>query len=286
MLRCGVKNIMSLFSKRKKLIISGCSYTDNYARQEKIEGFPRWGELLAEKLDMDLINLGRCGFGNRAIYTTLIEKMVVEKNVGFVVAMWSEFQRMSWYIDPESALTTPNGPIPQEFLRIRRDNPWQCFLPERVVLDADWHDKFYKPPTENPKKKFMKYELSKIVRAQELDSMRAGTVHSLGYMFAFQSICENMNIPYLQIQGCRAVPETNIQNSKQLAKYIIESPYLNKINGNFIGWPIVEFIGGYCFDSLLTKYKYRISEEDTHPNAGGHKLISEILYNEYKKIYS
>jgi len=272
MLKNGAKNIMSLFSKRKKLIISGCSYTANYAKTQKLEEFPIWGELFAEKLDMELVNLSQCGFGNRAIYTTLIEKMAVEKNVGFVVAMWSEFQRMSWYID-------------------RRQHPWECFLPERTVLDADCHDKFYKPPTENPKKKFMKYELSKIVHARELDSVQAGTVHSLGYMFAFQNICENMHIPYLQIQGCRAVMgkwpvETNQVTSKRLAKYIIGSPYLNKINDNFIGWPIVESIGGYCFDSLLTKYKYRISEEDTHPNNEGHKFIAGVLYDEYKKIYS
>ena len=67
MLKSGVRSIMSLFSRRKKLVVSGCSYTDNYARQEKIKEFPLWGELLAEKLDMDLINLGRCGYGNKAL---------------------------------------------------------------------------------------------------------------------------------------------------------------------------------------------------------------------------
>ena len=64
------------------------------------------------------------------------------------------------------------------------------------------------------------------------------------------------------------------------------------MDDNFIGWPIVESIGGYCFDSLLTDTDHwdasatRISREDTHPNAAGHKLISKVLYDEYKKIYS
>ena len=62
-------------SSKKKLIISGCSYTHNYAKTQKLEEFPIWGELLADKLDMELINLSRCGFGNRAIYTTLVEKI-------------------------------------------------------------------------------------------------------------------------------------------------------------------------------------------------------------------
>ena len=82
---------MSLFSKRKKLIISGCSYTHNYARQEKLPEFPIWGEILSEKLDMELVNLSQCGFGNRAIYTTLVEKMLEEKNVGFVVLCGQNF---------------------------------------------------------------------------------------------------------------------------------------------------------------------------------------------------
>jgi len=294
MLKNGAKNIMSLFSKRKKLIVSGCSYTHNYAESQKLEEFPIWPEILAEKLDMEPINLSECGFGNKAIYTTLVETMIEAKNVGFVVAMWSEFQRQSWYID-----TSPESYHHSAF-PVRYDKPWRCFLPERIVLDADWHDQFYEPPRLNPKKykaktcgggSTLKYALSKLVKERKLDSVQAGTVHSLGYMFAFQNICENMHIPYLQIQGCRAVMgkwpvETNQVTSKRLAKYIIGSPYLNKINDNFIGWPIVESIGGYCFDSLLTKYNYRISEEDTHPNGEGHKLIAGVLYDEYKKIYS
>ena len=44
---------MSLFSKRKKLIVSGCSYTDNYAAQQSLGEIPLWSEVLAERLDMD-----------------------------------------------------------------------------------------------------------------------------------------------------------------------------------------------------------------------------------------
>ena len=279
---------MSLFSKKKKLIISGCSYTHNYAKTQMLEEFPIWGELLADQLDMELINLSRCGFGNRAIYTTLVEKMIVEKNVGFVVAMWSEFQRMSWYLNTESLNHQPE--------QYRDPNPWRCFLPERVVKDANWHDQFYKPPAVNPKKKSIKYQISKMVNDRELDSINAGVIESLGYMFAFQNICENMDIPYLQLQGCWPVmakdPPKFSKNIKQLANNIIDSPYIDKMNTSFVGWPIEESIGGYCFDSLLTSSFHwdasstRISGADTHPNGDGHKIINKVLYDEYKKIYS
>ena len=100
MLKSGVRSIMSLFSRRKKLVVSGCSYTDNYARQEKIKEFPLWGELLAEKLDMDLINLGRCGYGNKAIYTSLAETILPRKDIGLCVAIWSEVIGMINFITP------------------------------------------------------------------------------------------------------------------------------------------------------------------------------------------
>ena len=52
---------MSLFSRKKKLIVSGCSYTDNYAKEKNIDEFDTWSQILADKLDMELVNLARCG---------------------------------------------------------------------------------------------------------------------------------------------------------------------------------------------------------------------------------
>ena len=267
-------------SSKKKLIISGCSYTANYAKVQKLAEFPIWGEVLADQLDMELINVSQCGFGNRAIYTTLVEKMIVEKNVGLVVAMWSEFQRMSWYVDPNSLDNAGRKRNADSVY-----NPWQCFLPERAVLDADWHDRFYKPPGINPKKKSMEYLLGKMVNDRELNSVRAGTVQSLGYMFAFQNICVNMDIPYLQLQGCMPLMGMNTRGSKKLARYIIDSPYVDKFKDNFIGWPVVRSLGGYSAEWLLG-HNDRISPEDSHPNKNGHKAIGERIYDEYIKIYS
>jgi hypothetical protein len=277
MLRRGVNYIMSLFSKRKKLIISGCSYTDNYARKQKMEEFPIWGELLAEQLDMDLINLSRCGYGNGAIYHTLIEEILNRKDIGLVVAMWSEVQRVSFF--------TNKKPVPLKNGGVHISDPWDCFHPERIVLDAEWHDKFFIPPTKNTKKSGLKYDISVALRNKFLDDIKGGVKESIGYMYAFQTICESNNIPHLQIQGCqplmgKAEPLQGIQY-KELCNFIIESPYIDKINKTFIGWPIDPRIGGYSIDSKLED-KHRFSPEDTHPNKEGHKLISEILYEFHK----
>ena len=49
-----LKNLLNLdISNRKKIIVSGCSYSDNWWTREY--GWPVWPELLAEKLDMECI---------------------------------------------------------------------------------------------------------------------------------------------------------------------------------------------------------------------------------------
>jgi hypothetical protein len=266
---------MSLFSKRKKLIISGCSYTDNYAAVQKMPEFPIWGELLADKLDMDLVNLALCGYSNRAIYHTVMESML-KGNVGLVVCMWSEWQRVSAFVDIPN-----NEPVNR--------HPWRCFLPERVVKDADWHDQFYKAPTINPKKQGLKYEMSKLIREKGVDSIRAGVTESLGYMFAFQNICEQQDIKYLQVQGCQPLmgksePMQGIQY-RELCNHIIGSPYTEKMKETFVGWPVDERIGGFSMDNILGD-EQRFSSEDTHPNEEGHELMAERMFEEYEKIYA
>lgn len=260
---------MSMFSKRKKLIIGGCSYTDNYAKKHKMPEFPIWGELLADKLDMDLINLARCGFGNQAIYTTILERTLKEKNVGLIVAMWSEVQRLNIYKN------TQLNPKWQHY-------NWQCFHPDRIVLDAEWHDQFYKPPSKNPKKSGLQWDVSNVYRDYDIDCIKGATISSLSFMYSFQNFCEANDIPYLQVQGCQPLmgksePTQNIQY-KEFCNLIINSPYVDKIKDTFLGWPIDPRIGGYSIDSKLED-EHRFAPEDTHPNEIGHKFISEVLYN-------
>ena len=61
---------------KKILIVSGDSFSDKHFQTmihpELDTSWPKWPEMLAEKLDMDCINLGRCGAGNDYIYETLV----------------------------------------------------------------------------------------------------------------------------------------------------------------------------------------------------------------------
>ena len=76
-------------SSRKKLIAIGCSFTS---------GAPSWPTNLAQKLDMECINLGRGGQGNEYISAKLIDVILAEKkeDIGLVVLMWSGWQRIDY----------------------------------------------------------------------------------------------------------------------------------------------------------------------------------------------
>ena len=62
---------------KKILLVSGCSFTtfdfkSTYHPEQDFYRVKKWPQLLAEKLDMDWINLGQSGAGNEFISNTLI----------------------------------------------------------------------------------------------------------------------------------------------------------------------------------------------------------------------
>ena len=135
----------------------------------------------------------------------------------------------------------------------------------------------------------MPYRISTEYRAFGLNDIQASTKDSVRMMYGFQTLCENKDIPYLQMQGPYPImSKSRYDNEQKLAGTFINSIYLKEIpKATFIGWPTINSIGGYCVDDYLTKdEKYVISKEDRHPNAKGNQLISEILYDKYNQNYS
>ena len=84
---------------KKTLIVSGCSCTNpNFTSDYHPDmdcSWPKWPELLAEKLDMKCINLGRSGAGNEYIYSSLLDQIIKmdPNNIGLVMPAWSQSQR-------------------------------------------------------------------------------------------------------------------------------------------------------------------------------------------------
>ena len=241
-----------MFSSKKKLIVSGCSYT------EDCYNFPVWPTVLAEKLDMQVVNLAHSGNGNEFIYNTLMDYIICQnkKNIGLVIAMWSEFQRMDFQMSDK--ITWKN-------IHTMRDNKysWKNSIRDKFVKEAI-HEVF------------------------------ARTQKSIRLFYTFQEVMKNKNIKYLQIVG--TYPEPNAGTGRMAgAKNLLNSEYQDHIDeSKFIGWPIFQDIGGFTVDDFLIEHDPKRQKNiidgtlneamhptDNHPNKLGHEQIANLIYDYY-----
>ena len=91
--------------KKKYLIVSGCSWADpeQYSEDPKVsndivKNYYRWPNIVADKLNLELINFGKYASGNEYICSSLIDNITAmseyeRSNIGLVIAAWSEAKR-------------------------------------------------------------------------------------------------------------------------------------------------------------------------------------------------
>jgi hypothetical protein len=263
------QNYIMLKSSRKKLIAIGCSFTEHYLSSIHTPdfdyNFPRWPQHLADKLDMECVNLGDSGQGNEYILSKLIDNVLTEKNIGLVVLMWSEWSRQDFQ-DPA--------------------NGWYSFHPHRDNSETEKY-----PIDSKSRNSILHYNNTYDV-----------TMKSLRHFLIAQMLLKD--IPYLMMQG--PIPlvlqhqrymhhAARRKNRRALFKLelnaMIDSKIFDEIDEKkFIGWPILKQIGGYTVGNILNKIdpeqkELRISKDDSHPNAEGHKIIAQEIYNAYEKVY-
>jgi len=262
----------------KKLLAVGCSYTAD------VYPFPVWPQLLAKKFNMECINLGQAGRGNEYIYSRTLDTLVTEKNIGLVVVMWSEFQRLDFCFRGRwKTLHFKVGPVE------RNNRPWANKL-MNTLTEKKYDDIVYQ--TERSIRLF--YSLQQIMKLTEYNNIPfyqlAGPVPAVA------------RLTFGDPHGSHYFRQKNI-----VANTIISSPYLAKINESlFLGWPMFDELGGWNIDTWLDKVAIdllddhkahdspsgmslrqdsdlRISKNNSHPNKKGHKKIAEMLYNEIKR---
>ena len=196
---------------RKLLIASGCSFTKN-----KFQDLKFWPELLAEKLDMDFVNLGRGGASNQYIHDITIDTIYESKNIGLVVSAWSGFDRT---ISLDASEVFLDIPIPE------------CPFGGYDVVDMNADLKIAGNVTQS--RKYPRYMIEKGIRN----------------MLSLSSFCRDKKIPYLQIASLiQCMPIV----SKDIAKMMLQyKPFMDLDNKNIIGWPFLQSMSGFNFFEIV-----------------------------------
>tara|TARA_B100000497_G_scaffold4007_1_gene4219 strand:- start:354 stop:1088 length:735 start_codon:yes stop_codon:yes gene_type:complete len=239
---------------RKILLVSGCSNTDKDFYSELHPdmdcSWPKWPELLAKKLDMDCVNLAKCGAGNEYIYRSLLNYITRNdtSNIGLVIPAWSQCNRKDYQEGGLGRFTNaridPNGDV---FGWVRRslDN----MLSFQIVCE-----KYNLPYIHVHMLHLYKDWLSGLKPREGTTSFTEGFRHSY--------------------------PGNPEKDTKKIIKII--DNYEELINTEkFIGWPLASEMGGYSLQKNLIKQEMntRLSEIDSHPNKLGQEKIMEFIYD-------
>ena len=256
---------------KKILLVGGCSYSNDRFRSvhhpDLDVRWPKWPEIIGKLLDMEVINVSESGAGQEYIYSNIIDKLqtIDHSRIGLVIAAWSTAPRRDYQI-------------------------------ESLYLNkAKWTNDMYDT------KGFMNYWIDR----------------SLRYYYSFQMVCENLKLPYKQVQmidlfkgylwqqliakRTKDFPDDHVKQipilnkptdltaeekhwkEKQEKKYLAQihnSPYYEKINNNFIGWPTDPRLNGYSLsDKVLHSFDDRISRIDLHPNEQGQRKLARFIYD-------
>ena len=238
---------------RKILLVSGCSFTDKNWYSDFYPdldtSWPKWPELLAEKLDMDCVNLGQSGAGNEYIYSSILDHVCSNTTgkIGLVIAAWSQIHRKDFQLmgSWRNYRVDPHGDVFSWMNKTLRN-----YLSFQILME--------------------KYKLD-YRQVQMLDP--------------FNDYLNGLKYGDGDVAAGRAKPDATMftpVRDKALAEKQLFSNimwYENVLNTKkFIGWPISPKIGGMFINKHIEK-NLKVSELDGHPNKEGQVKVMEMIYD-------
>ena len=289
---------------KKILLAGGDSLTEHtlvsWGNPSVSTDFPRWPEVLAKKLDMECVNLGRSGCSNQLISTSIFEYLMEnpKKEIGLVCCLWTEYTRTSLYNMPD----WPANVVQQLLVG---------FLKKANDSADDRNDKFYREVWQGaPLKNYsdiinmwkegpdqfldLLYYYAKNTNTKAeiiVENIIKNTIkifHDLECMLSLR------NIPHLFGQGVfpfysrhqlgynRGLEKIYAPPDEQLLFYFLKyEKYFNK--EKFIDWPGLLITSKNKDRDALTKDS--ISEMDIHPNEKGHRIMANYYYKKTEELY-
>lgn len=285
---------------KKYLIAAGDSWTDPYFKSDFHPSldcsYPKWPEILAERLNLTAVNTGRCGAGNIGIYGQVLDEIMQyePEQIGLVLVGWSKAERSDW--ERVKKLSSRGRACKKGEASTQFGFVWEN---RTVDLEGNFH--------------------SHIRRSHRM-------------YYSLQCLCNYLNIPFYQFQMIkpftnhvfapdrfsrfkkshtvdeRAIsmhykfdeeewnsPKWTQKLFKDALQYTFEellttwrtTDVFEKIDAErFLNWPVLHKIGGIgSLDQIMEEYekahccKMRISNIDQHPNREGQVWIADWLQN-------
>lgn len=257
-------------SSRKLLIVGGDSWSNPNESCYIEYGVKKiWPDIVADFLDMDLINISIGGAGNDFIHGQVID--TIEQNLDrdiVVMVNWSQAIRV---------------------------NPFEMKLAQ---LTFNAHLQKLVPPFGPAKEKCQKalrhlYQLhvnDKVLEKEEF-WLKVANV-SLRNIYLLNEYCKLRNIPLLHHRALPTLvgiewilkPEIDFKLRDYVLEVCKQNQYYQKILkfDNVVGHPNFFEKGSACFDLYQ---KYFLSLDEKHPNESGHQLIAHSFINKYTELY-
>ena len=259
----------------KLLVAGGCSYTApnrSIYMSKSIPVIPVWCDNLSQWYNMKLVNLGIGGTGNSFIAQRINEYIITNhKKIGLVCILWSGWERLSFYNY-------------KNFSIIPDVSNYESHAPCDII-------------------DFSKSVVNNFSILLDQFPCHASTIvdsiikHNIMAFNSVETLCKLYNIPYVFMQG---VVWNAFSSSSLLEKYsnnyqeILESILANEHlidESKFIGWPLDERLGGFCYPTIRDRYTKKHEEWhlvpgfDGHPNEIAHEYIAKYIHKGIEEIY-
>lgn len=263
------------------ILCVGCSFTDSTL--SIYDDFDIWTKVLADKLNIDYVELGYAGSSFTEISSKATRHIsLYNKKIKHVFILWSDFFRYNFCFNKNYSSHVFQSPPDSD----------------QHKKHSDIQDLFYAA---------INLCLPGTALEESKDYITASDfiLYALDEVKKIEALCKYYDLPYLFMQAIDNVPGiiSGIncrfkydKNKKALytdditldtIKNELQRNALNIDTSRFIGWPIVDgvtklpnTINEHPFTVIkyIIKHNLTISDDDLHPNQEGHKVIADLFY--------
>lgn len=259
-----------------------CTFKDYELKYKHVKPYPKWPEILGNKLNLPSKNFGKQGIGNQQIKDIFFDSLVDFPKPKVACFLLSDWQRVK-------ILDFPANSTRFKLFKgcaVKKDICKECQILGylKCGLSHYFEDNLLK---------------TKLVNIDEL--VYQLLLNNLRSIYQIQEFCRFNKIEYIIVQGLYpldfvACLDDYVDNIKIVKKLLIESyiqeNYLQKIDkSNIYGYPFLTELGGtFVYDSfkdedMIGQTHNEYNKIDSHPSKLGQEKIANIFYELYKKNY-